>query len=398
MMMHLFRSRGWGEAYCNLLLTVCCASIFLNEVPTGLLADKYGYKKSLIAAMFLLASGRAIYAFSTSYVLSVIGQVVEGAGHACNSGSIDALLFTMCRNTAGPGSNPEVTRRMYQKESSTLEMLGGFWGFGSCIFASLVGLVLGFEWLHTHCLVFYGVQIVGYLIAMAVFTQLPDVEVQVEESEDSSVFELPKLLSSKAKLLIVQSGMWSGIMYICKYQMAGAFLDHRGVPESWIWLVYSVADSIAGYLVREYGTSRWMTGASNMWTFLVLAVLISLGIGFAFESKSEWGIPAVLVMGAVLSGSHTVALLQLKSRLQLVVEDEFRATALNLCSSFAVVHQQAGTLALNGVVGTWGYGLVSYSAMLLGYFGCTMILRSLACTAPAGKVRTAPRNGAKKLD
>merc|ERR1712078_652991 len=109
-------------------------------------------------------------------------------------------------------------------------------------------------------------------------------------------------------------------------------------------------------------------------------------------------VPAVLAMGAVLSGSHTVALLQLKSRLQLVVEDEFRATALNLCSSFAVVHQQAGTLALNGVVGTWGYGLVSYCAMLLGYFGCTMILRSLACTTPARKVCTAPRNGAKKLD
>mmetsp|Transcript_32355 Transcript_32355/g.58762 ORF Transcript_32355/g.58762 Transcript_32355/m.58762 type:complete len:451 (-) Transcript_32355:98-1450(-) len=399
MMMHLFRSRGWGEAYCNLLLTVCCISIFAHEVPTGILADKYGYRKSLICAMLLLAGGRSIYAFSSSYTLSIIGQIIEGAGHACNSGSVDALLFTMCRDAAGPDA--ELAKLMYQKESSTLEMLGGFWGFGSCVFAGVAGFFFGFEWLHEHCLWFYALQICGYLVAMGAYSMLPDVEVDSPEDEEPSLFELPKLLSIDAQLLIIQLGMWQGLMYICKYQMAGAFLDSKHVPESWVWLMFSLADSLAGLVMRYHSTSKWLKSIGSVWVFQLVATAVTISTCYAWQASLPWGIPAVIAMGAFLSFAQTMAVLQLKARLQLAVQDEFRATALNLCSSFAVVHQQSGTLAMNTMVGAHGYGFESFGLMLTGYFGCTLILQSFAREGPssapaAGKVANGHANGKKK--
>ncbi len=64
----------------------------LMEVPTGILSDRLGRKKTIIAGSICSVSMMVFYALGWSYWTLVIGAVFEGLGRAFYSGNNDAFL------------------------------------------------------------------------------------------------------------------------------------------------------------------------------------------------------------------------------------------------------------------------------------------------------------------
>lgn len=75
------------------LSSLMVLTIFVAEVPTGVLADKIGRKYSIIIALSCQFIGECIYVFANNYLLFVLCSLVGGIGWAFLSGCSEALIY-----------------------------------------------------------------------------------------------------------------------------------------------------------------------------------------------------------------------------------------------------------------------------------------------------------------
>ncbi|PIY80622.1 MAG: hypothetical protein COY80_02015 [Candidatus Pacebacteria bacterium CG_4_10_14_0_8_um_filter_42_14] len=75
------------------LTSILIGTIFLSEIPTGIIADKIGRKSSIIVALLFQLLGEIVFLFGTQYIHFAAISVIAGVGFAFQSGCIDALLY-----------------------------------------------------------------------------------------------------------------------------------------------------------------------------------------------------------------------------------------------------------------------------------------------------------------
>ena len=110
--------------------SVIVITIFFAEVPTGVLADKIGRKKSVIMALFLQFVGELLYLFASSYIAFVGIAILAGVGFAFASGCIEALVYD---------SLPEDNREDRMKKAMGLNGAAYYLAF---FFAPILGMLL----------------------------------------------------------------------------------------------------------------------------------------------------------------------------------------------------------------------------------------------------------------
>lgn len=72
-------------------------AIVLFEIPTGILADRFGRKINFILSNIISALGFIVYAYSQTFWHAVVGEVLYSIGVAFHTGSIDALLISQAK-------------------------------------------------------------------------------------------------------------------------------------------------------------------------------------------------------------------------------------------------------------------------------------------------------------
>ena len=87
------QSRGLSLLQCNSIWSIIVATIFLAEVPTGVIADRIGRKWSVVTALFLQTLGEVWYLFAHNYLVFVLIAVLAGIGFAFSSGAAEALIY-----------------------------------------------------------------------------------------------------------------------------------------------------------------------------------------------------------------------------------------------------------------------------------------------------------------
>ncbi|MBM6617225.1 MFS transporter [Bacillus sp. RD4P76] len=76
------KERGLSYFEIFLLESILSAAIFIFEIPSGKLADKFGRKKLVILSVFLYAVSSFILAFSHHYFWFVVEAICYGIGIA----------------------------------------------------------------------------------------------------------------------------------------------------------------------------------------------------------------------------------------------------------------------------------------------------------------------------
>lgn len=80
------------------LQTMLLVSLLLMEIPTGVLADRFGHVWSYRTGLIVLASGEFLFLFARDYPMFLLIQIITGAGFAFGSGSVDAILYDSLPN------------------------------------------------------------------------------------------------------------------------------------------------------------------------------------------------------------------------------------------------------------------------------------------------------------
>lgn len=87
--------RGQGLTYLQIqsLWGIIVFTMFLTEVPTGMLADRIGHRRAINLALGFQVLGEVIYFLARGYGGFVLASIAGGLGFAFGSGCIEALVY-----------------------------------------------------------------------------------------------------------------------------------------------------------------------------------------------------------------------------------------------------------------------------------------------------------------
>lgn len=112
------------------LQTMLLVSSLVMEIPTGVLADRFGHVWSYRAALIVLAGGEFLFLFARDYPTFLLIQFITGTGFAFASGSVHAILYE---------SLPEGNRTSAMQRATGA--LGAATQLGSVVAYSVGGLI-----------------------------------------------------------------------------------------------------------------------------------------------------------------------------------------------------------------------------------------------------------------
>lgn len=113
-----YQSQGLSVGEVIYLQAVFGISVFLFEVPTGYISDKWSRKLSIQIGFLLCGAAYCLYGFQDGFWYYAFLQIVIGFGSCCISGSNDALMYDSLLSM-GESHN-------YVKHKSTMSSVGNF--------------------------------------------------------------------------------------------------------------------------------------------------------------------------------------------------------------------------------------------------------------------------------
>jgi MFS family permease len=87
------QSRGLSLLQVNSMWSIIVATIFLTEVPTGMIADRIGRKRSVVVALSLQFLGGFFFIFASGHAAFVLIAILGGVGYSFLSGANEALIY-----------------------------------------------------------------------------------------------------------------------------------------------------------------------------------------------------------------------------------------------------------------------------------------------------------------
>ncbi len=232
------RSRGLNYVQTNSMWGIIVTTMFLTEVPAGLLADRLGRKYTVSVAMALQTLGEVIYIFADNYYLFALAAVVGGLGFAFGSGSIEALVSDTLRTQRREG---EMTKAM--GAISAAQRLGNLLAYAAGGF--LVGQLTQARFVLAITITACAVAI-GWLIT---FT-LREPQVEAEHAGDENALALLKdgIRLFRAKPRFLRLVLLSLATIAFKNYLSGLYQPYfvqAGVRPVWLGLALSLAAGLS---------------------------------------------------------------------------------------------------------------------------------------------------------
>jgi MFS family permease len=142
------------------VFTIGSVFSFIIEIPTGIFADLYGKKRSIIISKFFIFVSYIIFGFSTTFWMFVVAQIVFELGNAFRSGTETAYVYDYLAQNKNKKGVPEYAevkakQKVYARIGESIATaIGGLiaarygfnWVFFVAAFPAFVNFILGITW------------------------------------------------------------------------------------------------------------------------------------------------------------------------------------------------------------------------------------------------------------
>ncbi|MFT4539906.1 MAG: MFS family permease [Planctomycetota bacterium] len=248
----------------------------LFEFPSGYLADRIGYRRTLIIASLMNAVGWSIYLRADSILGVLFAEAVLGIGISLISGSDTALLYESLEETGQEAEFGHWTGRV--------KFFGQF-GEGSA------AIIAGFLYAQWHRLPFafeVGIWIFNLVVAWKLVEParhrppLQENWAQIRSMVRHVALEDPKLRA--IVLLTIALGM-SSFVPVWTVQL---YVTDAGLAASWLGVVWAVANySVA---LASLMSTRVSAKLGLRRLFVLCIVLIAIGYAGMGLTHAVWGV------------------------------------------------------------------------------------------------------------
>lgn len=296
------------------------ATIFLAEIPTGVLADRVGRKWSIVISTILLMLAEFIFAFSTQYSQYLVIAVITGLGFAFSTGAAESLIYD---------SLPEANRDNMMKR-----VMGRYNSVGQIAFflAPLIGgVILGDlspDRVRLAILLTVSALAVGSLVSLTL--REPVTEWHAERSSARKILggglgeirgnrQLRKLV-----LVILLTTPFSGAFITT---LAPPFMAQNGVPPYWVALALSFGSLLAAFAqANAHRLERWLGGR---WALVILILLP--GVNYLLLAALVGALPVWLLV-TLMYGTNDMKAPLLSGYQNALISSRTRATVLSMIS------------------------------------------------------------------
>jgi len=276
----LFWKREIGMSMTEIMVSQACFGLAMAafEFPSGYLADRIGYRRTLILASLLMAAGWGVYCFTNSFALVIGAEVVLGAAMSFVSGCDTALLYESVEQS-GDEERFDVWMGRYHVFGQTAE--------GTAALAA--GLLFAW-WIRLPFLLEVGVWLAAAALAATLVEPtrdrppLRDNWSQVRGMLRHALRENPALRAVIGLAIVLSMSTFVPVWIIQVYAI------DAGVPEAWLGPLWAAANYMvaagsfsSSHLRRRLGPH----GTLALGLALMLAGYLGLGFshalfGFAF--------------------------------------------------------------------------------------------------------------------
>lgn len=320
------RDEGLDMVQIASLQTILLWAMLLMEVPTGLLADRLGHRRSYQIALGMTVLAECWFAFSHTYPMFIVSQLIAGTGFAFASGSVDAYVYESL-----PGTDR--TQRMQQARG----VIGAALHFASLVAYGTTAFVTP-DLSHRQMYLTLWMGIAGLSIGFLLgFTLKEPARPEHHAGPPKSLALLrqgwatirrDRALQRIILLAIVTNAFGAHLLVF--YQQG--FLE-TGVAGRWFGLALGLGSAVAIFtqlhawrLVPRFGTRGALAIATGLPGLLYLAMAVNGSPLMAVALFiGQWG--ALQLSGPLFSGLYNER-----------IPDGARATALSLISGITTLY------------------------------------------------------------
>ncbi|KKR14157.1 MAG: Transporter, major facilitator family [Candidatus Falkowbacteria bacterium GW2011_GWA2_39_24] len=247
---------------------------FVSEIPTGIIADLYGKRKSIALSKFLIFTSFVFFGFATSFWFFVLAQIIYELGQSFRSGTETAYAYDYLQQ------NP--------KEPSYTEVKGKqkfYARIGESLAAAIGGLIA------SH----FGYNMVFFVAAIPAFINwlMNLTWVTIKESTDK--FNLRnsyqhirhafrKFKNSTLIIITINITIFTAVLAALN-KFVQPYMANVGIPIATIGLVYALALGFTALITRySYKLEQKFGDIKTMNWLSVLAIIPALIIGLGYSS------------------------------------------------------------------------------------------------------------------
>jgi MFS family permease len=356
--------RGLTFAQIMLLESVMAAAIMLAEVPTGLVSDRYGRKRSLLCGAGLSLLAMVPFLAADDFALFAASFALAGVAFTFASGSDQALIFDHLRAHGREGQMSRVFGRY------------GAAGVAAGALAGLLGGVLAAHRTGGEFALVYGLTIGAQVLGALVLATVPEPPREPARAARpaplAGFVEGLRLLASDGRLRYVTAlSVLTGPMTVILTYAWQPYLQSAHVPAALFGAaaaagsLASVAANLSAHrLQRALGTERAVTvtvlAPAAVW--MALAMLVHPALSVVFYAGAQG---AAALRGPVFA--------QLTNEL---IPTRIRATVLSCISLLCALYLLAVRPLLGLVVqADMALGFAACAASILAGWGACLLLR-----------------------
>jgi MFS family permease len=344
------QSRHLNYVQINSLWGIIVGTMFIAEVPTGIVGDRLGRKLSVNIALALQVLGEVVYIFATSYWSFALAAVIGGLGFAFSSGCLEALVYD---SLAAQGRQEEMSRAM------------GFISSGqqlANLLAFAAGSLLVIELTQKRFVLAIAVTACAVAVGLLISLTLREAQARPEQEGPSSSLKLlvdgVKMLGSNktfrrlALLSLATTPFRDYLLNLYQPHFVAA-----GVPPIWLGLALALASGLSVVAARYVYWLEARLGARGS-LLLVTSLPGALYLLMAVVSP-----PALVVLVfCLLPTSMSLKGPIFSGHLNRYIDSNNRATVLSLISMFSGLY-----VALMGpLIGRIGDLSLPYAFVFMG--------------------------------
>jgi MFS family permease len=344
------QSKNLNYVQINSLWGIIVGTMFLTEVPTGIIADRLGRKHSINVALALQVLGEVVYIFANGYWPFALAAMIGGLGFAFGSGSLEALVYDSLKTK---GREDEMSKAMgFISSAQRLANLLAF-AVGGLLVVNLTQERFVLAIAITACAV-----AVGWLVSLT----LRDPQTEVKRGDGDSSLKLlvdgiQTLQSNKQfrRLVLLALATIPFSNYLSSlYQPR---FVNVGVPPIWLGLALALASGIS-IVVARY--AYWLEERLGTKPSLLLSTGLP-GVLYLVMAVTLHPVFSVLVF-CTLYGSMSLKGPIFSGHLNRHIKSKNRATVLSLISMFSGLY-----VALMGLlIGRIGDFSLTYAFIFMG--------------------------------
>lgn len=287
-----FQDLGLSYSEIFWIFTIGSAFAFLIEIPTGMIADLFGNRKSIIVSKFLIFLSFVFFGFASGFVTLLLANLLYELGKSFRSGTETAFVFNYLDETRETEDNPKYTKikinqKFFARVSEALAALvGGF-----------IANQYGFSW------VFF----IAAIPALVNFIQtLTWSRLSYEEKQKTEMPSFSKqflFIKNAVKEVYQNKSILNLVLNISLFATAFAALDKfiqpymkmSGLDLQYFGMVYSVFLIIVAFLTKFASRIEEKIGGVKLMNYTNYVALIPLLI-LSLKLENYWSIGLFFVV------------------------------------------------------------------------------------------------------